>query len=69
MHCKITAMPEPTHTYQLLQVRLGRDLAAWVEAQRQAGESWRAISAAAAAITGISVSHETFRAWFTEDAA
>ncbi len=62
-------MPEPTPTFQLLQIRMGRDLAAWVEAQREAGQSWRAIATAATAITGLAVSHETFRAWFTEDAA
>lgn len=62
-------MPEPTPTFQLLQIRMGRDLAAWVEAQRAAGESWRAIAASATSITGVPVSHETFRAWFTEDAA
>ena len=58
-----------TTTYQLIQVRLGRDLAAWVGDRRQDGDSWRAIAAAATSITGIPVSHETLRAWFAEDAA
>jgi hypothetical protein len=58
-----------TTTYQLIQVRMGRDLAQWVEAQREDGKSWRAIAADAAAVTGVPVSHETFRAWFAEDAA
>jgi len=58
-----------TTAYQLLQVRLGRDLAEWVAAKRKDGESWRAIASDATAITGLPVSHETFRAWFAEDAA
>jgi hypothetical protein len=58
-------MPPRSARYLLIQVRLGRDLAQYVEARRP-GDGWRAIAADLSQVTGISVSHETLRAWFAE---
>lgn len=58
-----------TAKYELLQVRLGRDLAAYVETARHEGRDWRTIATDLKAATGTTVSHETLRAWFTERAA
>jgi hypothetical protein len=54
--------------YEFLQVRLGRDLSAYVQEARAAGRAWRTIAADLSAITGVTVSYETVRVWFAEPA-
>lgn len=54
---------------ELIQLRLGRDLAAYVGDARAQGRDWRTIAADLTAVTGVRVSHETVRAWFGREAA
>jgi hypothetical protein len=51
--------------FQLLQVRLGRDLSQYVT-DRYPSSSWRTIANDLTQITGVSISHETLRTWFPE---
>lgn len=53
-----------TAKYQLIQLRLGRDLAQYVSDRQGSGDSWRTISADLSTLTGVHVSHETLRSWF-----
>ncbi len=56
--------------FELIQVRLGRDLTQYVR-ERRPDAGWRTIAADLRTITGVEVSYETLRAWFkdTERAA
>lgn len=58
-----------TSTQQLLQIKLGRDLATYVKVRQAEGLGWRRIADDLHAETGIRVSHESLRSWFTEAAA
>lgn len=62
-------MEHSTPKRELIQVRLGRDLAAYVAAARAEGRDWRTIAADLTAVTGVAVSHESLRVWFARDAA
>lgn len=61
---RLSVMPRSAR-FQLLQVRLGRDLAQYV-ASRYPQDSWRVIANDLTQITGLSISHETLRTWFPE---
>lgn len=56
-----------TPTHQLAEMRLGQDLATYITQRREAGKSWRAITAELTDDCGISVSHESLRSWFLAD--
>lgn len=59
-------MPHRTARFELVQVRLGRDLVQYVNGRRDARDSWRTIAADLSAITGVAVSYETLRTWFDD---
>lgn len=52
--------------YQLLQVRLGRDLKDYVAERAKDGTGTRPIARDLTSITGIPVSYEALRNWFPE---
>jgi hypothetical protein len=52
--------------YELVQVRLGRDLEAYVRGRWEDNAPWRTIAHDLRAITEVNVSHETLRSWFPE---
>lgn len=52
--------------YELLQVRLGRDLDAYIRTARSQGRSWRTIADDLSTVTGVDVTFETLRVWFQE---
>jgi hypothetical protein len=58
-----------TPTQELIQIRLGQDLAEYVATKRAEGLGWRRIAYAISDRTHMVVSHETLRAWYGEDAA
>lgn len=59
-----------TATAQLIEHKLGRSLAKYVEARQLEGFGWRRIAQQVHADTGVIVSHESLRSWFaTKDAA
>lgn len=58
-------MGQTTAKYELLQLKLGRDLAAYVAEKRAGGRDWRALADELSAEAGVDVSHETLRSWFT----
>ena len=62
-------MPDRTARFQLVQLRLGRDLTQYVTLRRADQESWRTIAADLTSISGVSVSHETLRTWFDDEEA
>lgn len=62
-------MDHITPKRELLQLRLGRDLGAYVAAARAEGRDWRTIATDLSAVTGVAVSHESLRVWFAKDAA
>jgi hypothetical protein len=63
-------MAQPrTAKYLLLQLRLGRDLSAYVAEARKAERDWRSIAADLRALTGLDISHETLRVWFADSEA
>ena len=54
---------------QLAEHKLGRNLAKWVTAQQKAGNGWRRIAQELHAETGVLISHESLRTWFTQKSA
>jgi hypothetical protein len=44
-------------------------LEGFVRSRRDSGESWRAVSVALYDATGISVAHESLRAWYPDETA
>jgi hypothetical protein len=60
-----------TTTSQLIEHRLGRDLTAYVGSLRAEGLGWRRVATRVTEETGVPVSHEALRSWFTtlEEAA
>lgn len=59
----------PTARYELIQLRLGRDLAQYVTARRAKEKaSWRRIASDLSTITGMPVSYESLRTWLAADA-
>lgn len=56
-----------TATYQLIEHTVG-DLEQYVKAARDEGKSWDDISHQIREATGITVSRETIRLWFVEQA-
>lgn len=67
-YAKVLAMSK-TATYQLIEHVLGEDLATYVAARRDAGDSWDAISRAIYDRTNITVTRESLRNWFPEPVA
>jgi hypothetical protein len=57
-------MAPPTAKYELLQLRLGRDLAAYVTEARSDGRAWWVIAADLRSSTGMTVTGESLRTWF-----
>jgi len=57
-------MRQNTPKYELVQLRLGRSLQAYVEAARKERLSWRTIATDLSAVSGVTVSWETLRDWF-----
>jgi len=62
-------MADRTARFQLVQLRLGRDLTQYVNGRRAAQESWRAIAADLSSITDVRISYETLRTWFEDEEA
>lgn len=58
-----------SNTAQLLDVKIEGGLARFVDFRRELGVSWRRIAQQLKAETGVSVNHETLRAWWAEDVA
>lgn len=56
-------MPNETALYQLIQIRLGRDLGDYIATARTEGRSLRRIAADLHAVTGHSVTYEAIRQW------
>lgn len=61
-------MPKTPRHVQV-ETELRRDLEQYVRVRLAEGLSWRAICNDVRRDTGINVSHESLRSWFTEDAA
>ena len=63
-------MSQPTPTYQLIEERLDGTLEEFVRTRRPLTPpaSWRQIAADIKAKTGVTVSHESLRAWFASPA-
>lgn len=57
-------MANRTRTYELLEERLGKNLARYVAAARKAGKSWNAIALELHGETKVAVTSETLRIWF-----
>lgn len=55
-----------TVTQQLVEIRLGRDLATYVNGLRAAGLSWREIAEDVHQRTGVQVSYEALRSWYRD---
>lgn len=58
----------PTPTRLLIETRLGRPLDDYVSERLKAGDGWRRIASDLRYRTDISVSHETLRSWFKDEA-
>lgn len=56
-----------TPTSQLVELKLGEDLAAWVTALRADERSWSYITRKIGERTGIAVSDESLRLWFADE--
>jgi hypothetical protein len=54
-----------TPLYRLLEEKLGGSLADYVARKRTAGMSWRAMASDLSATTGVEVSNEALRLWFS----
>lgn len=57
-------MQKPSRAYQLVEERLGCDLAPWVADLRDGGASWNTIAVEILTMTGVSLTAETLRNWF-----
>ena len=55
-----------TATYRLVEDRLGKDLRRHVVALWKRGESWNAIARDLHGRTGVAVTSETIRVWFSD---
>ncbi len=55
--------PMPTDRYQLIQLRLGRDLGAYIADARRGGRTLRQIAADLNTITGMPITYESVRRW------
>ncbi len=53
----------PTDRYQLIQLRLGRDLGAYIADARAAGRTLRQVAADLRTITGMPITYEWVRKW------
>lgn len=58
-----------TPTQQLAEIKLGHPLEQWVNEARDRGDSWRTISRDLHLATGVTVSDESLRQWFTPEVA
>lgn len=56
-----------TPTAELIELKLGEDLTAYVAGRRARGRSWRLIARDIFQATGQDVTHETVRSWFPDD--
>lgn len=54
---------------RLVEVTLGRDLGQYVRVRQAEGLGWRRIAEELKRDTGLTVSHEALRSWFTKVAA
>lgn len=52
---------------QLVEHKLGRSLTKYVKARQVEGFGWRRIAEDVRRETGVTVSHETLRAWFAPE--
>jgi hypothetical protein len=59
-------LPTMTPYQQLIEIRLGGDLAGYITRGRAAGTSWRRMAADIEQRTGLKVSRETLRGWVDE---
>ena len=57
-------MSKRSHTYLLLETRLGESLEEYATAARAAKRSWFAIAVELSQRTGITVTEQTLRNWF-----
>jgi hypothetical protein len=62
-------MQQQTAMRQLVEHKLGRDLATYVRVRQAEGLGWRRIAADLTRDTGQPISHETLRSWFAGDVA
>lgn len=53
-----------TPLYDLVQMRLGRDLYAYLSEAQAADRDWRSIAADVSSASGVSVSYESLRRWY-----
>lgn len=60
-------MSSTSRTYQLIEERLDGTLADYVRERRPAQATWRQLAAEIEEKTGVNVSYETLRSWFTAD--
>lgn len=60
-------MSNRSHTYLLVEARLGKNLARHVAARRAANDSWNAIALDLHTRTEIAVTGQTLRNWFPDD--
>lgn len=60
-------MTQRTRTFQLVEERLGRDLADHVRTLRDDGASWVTVCHELADETGVRLTPETIRVWFAAD--
>lgn len=58
-----------TPLQQLVDLKLGGNLRGFVLARRTEGQDWRSIANTISQETGQSVSHESLRSWFSDEAA
>jgi hypothetical protein len=68
LYDKLSCVSQPTPTYQLIEERLDGTLEEFVRTRRPLTPpaSWRQIAAEIKDATGVTVSHESLRAWFAE---
>ena len=59
----------PSALYELIEIRLGRPFADWVEERRREEPpwSWRDLATEVQRRTDTEVTHETLRTWFTDE--
>lgn len=61
----MTVSATPSSKFQLVEVRLGRDLTTYLVQAQAEGLSLRRIASDLTTLTGVVVSHEGVRSWMT----
>lgn len=59
-------MSSTSRTYQLIEERLDGTLADYIRNRRPPQATWRQLAAEIHDLTGVDVSYETLRTWFSE---